>query len=72
MNVKMLQCLVELCEGDSGAVQIEEFKKHYAPSRKTASDARSLRDLGFISFAYADDEISEIIINQSAVDYFKK
>ena len=71
MNKKMLRTLVDLCGNEIGAVTIEIFKEHYPPSPKTASDVRTLRNLGYISFEYADDEISDIVVKNKAVDYFK-
>jgi len=71
MNDEMLKYLVDNCDGESGAVELEDFKMRYPPSKKTAEDVKTLERLGYIVRGYADDTFYALIVTPKAINYFK-
>lgn len=71
MNTAMLKCLVDLAEGSVEVIDKDEFFRIYPMSPGHLRDLATLERAGFINVLRADDDVEEIAVNKSAVDYFK-
>ncbi len=71
MNTELLKYLVELTDYSVDVINLPDLFKKFPDSSKTYHDLKNLRLSGYISILYCNDTISEIGINQKALDYFK-
>jgi hypothetical protein len=72
MNVKMLKALVELAGNEVMVVDVDDFFRVYPRSEATRKDLLLLKQLGYIAYEHADNEISLLGVNKKALDYFCK
>lgn len=70
MNTKMLKTLVDLSDGEVDVIDTNEFFSRYPRCTSTENDLNVLQNYGFVSLSIGDNHITEIGVNQKAIDYF--
>jgi len=67
----MLKAIVDLAGGVIESVDAEVFFKQFPRTADTLNDLRALKEGGYISLLGAGDDIMDIDVKQTALDYFK-
>lgn len=70
MDITMLKYLVELAGGEVNPINTKAFFERY-PRKMSTRELIKFKKMGFVSLLSGDNEITEIAVNQKAIDYLK-